>query len=140
MSEFFKGIERPLVGMDDAREWLATQGYRIARGNLTGIDNACNWYAFKASAIPARECECNEGKGLQVVVKPHILTHPGAPNGAWKSVEVDVTGEAGGVWFRLAAYSISQESLVERLADIEAALVGAWNALSPSPTPPAQEP
>jgi hypothetical protein len=132
MSEFFHGIEHPLVGMDDTREWLVAQGYRIARGNLNGLDNACNWYAFKPSAIPARECECNEGKGIQVVVKPHIIMHPSAPGGSWKSVEVDVTGEAGGVWFKMAAYSLSPETLQERLSGVEASLVAAWNALLPA--------
>lgn len=129
MSEFFHGIERPLVGMDETREWLVTQGYRIGRGSLNGQDNACNWYAYKASIIPARECECNEGKGLQIVVKPNILMHPSAPGGSWKSVEIDVTGETGGVWFKLAAYSMSPESLPERLKGVEASLVSAWNAL-----------
>ena len=122
---------RPLVGCDELRAWLEAQGFSSAVNNL-GRDNECNWYAYRRSAINARECECNDGKPMQVLVTPHRVSHPSAPNGAWQSAEVDVTGEAGGVWFKLKAYSLPHDELVTRLPDIEARLIAAWNALRPN--------
>lgn len=122
---------RPLIGCDDLREWLTAQGFSVARDSL-GRDNECNWYAYRRSALPARECECNDGKPIQLLVKPHKFTHHSAPLGAWESVEVDVTGEAGGLWFKLRAYSLKHDELRARLSDIEASLVAAWNALRPN--------
>lgn len=125
------GGVRPLIGCDELREWLTAQGFRVAHDSL-GRDNECNWYAYRRSALPARECECNDGKPMQLLVKPHRFAHHSAPGGAWESVEVDVTGEAGGVWFKLQAYSLKHEELRERLVDIESRLIAAWNALRPN--------
>ena len=98
---------------------------------MTRLDNGCNWYAYRRSTLPARECECNEGKPAQIVVRPHLFLRASAPtpSGAWESVEVDVTGEASGLWWKLQAYSLKPEELRDRLPDIEAALIAAWNAL-----------
>jgi len=117
-------------GLDDLREWLKSQGFRVSQDMLPR-DNDCNWYAYRRSEIPARECECNEGKPMQIVVRPHLFRHASAPtpSGAWESCEVDVTGEANGIWWKLQAYSLKPEELRERLGDIEAALVAAWNAI-----------
>ena len=122
MSDFY--------GLDDLREWLQLQGFSISQDMLRS-DNGCNWYAYRRSELPARECECNAGKPTQIVVRPHLFRHASAPtpSGAWESVEVDVTGEASGVWFKLQAYSLKPEELRERLSEIEAALVAAWNAI-----------
>ena len=49
----------------------------------------------------------------------------------WQSAEVDLTGESGGVWFKLTAYGLTIEELRARLPDIESNLVAAWNALLP---------
>lgn len=126
---------RALFGCDELREWLTSQGFRAAEDGLRHDGNQCNWYAYKRSAIPARECECNDGKPMQIVVKPHRFLHHSAPGGAWESVEVDVTGEVGGLWFKLQAYSVTQDELRERLGEIERNLIAAWNALQAGPTP-----
>ncbi len=122
---------RPLIGCDELRKWLIAQGFRVAPDSLSR-DNGCNWYAYRRSAIPARECECNDGKHMQIVVRPFRLEHANAPNGAWESAEVDVTGEAGSHWYKLACYSLRHDELMERLYEIEAALIAAWNALRPN--------
>jgi hypothetical protein len=122
---------RPLIGCDELREWLIAQGFRVTHDSL-GRDNECNWYAYRRSALPARECECNDGKLMQLLVKPHKFTHHSAPGGTWESAEVDVTGEAGGAWFKLQAYSLKHDELRERLGDIESSLIAAWNALRPN--------
>ena len=122
---------RPLIGCDGLREWLVSQGFRVAYDSI-GRDNGCNWYAYRRSAIQARECECNDGKPMQIVVRPFRLEHANAPGGVWESVEVDVTGEAGSHWYKLTCYSLKHDELMGRLHEIEAALIAAWNALRPN--------
>jgi hypothetical protein len=118
------------VGCDELREWLIANGFRVAPDSLAR-DRGCNWYAYRRSAIAARECECNDGKPMQIVVRPFWLKHDSAPGGAWESAEVDVTGESGGSWYKLQAYSLKPAELMARLPEIEAALIAAWNALRP---------
>jgi hypothetical protein len=115
-------------GRDDLREWLIVQGFKVSLDSITR-DNGCNWYAYRRSAIPARECECNDGKPMQIVVRPYLFL-PSGGRSEHRSTEVDVTGEAGGVWFKLSAYSLRDGELQARLPDIEASLIAAWNALT----------
>lgn len=117
-------------GLDSLREWLKSQGFSVSQ-DYPQRDNGCNWYAYRCSALPARECECNGGETMQIVVRPHLFKHASAPtpSGAWESCEVDVTGKANNIWFRLMAYSLKPEELRERLPEIEAALIAAWNAI-----------
>lgn len=117
-------------GLDDLREWLEAQGFRTAVYSLGGRDNQCNWYAYKLSTLPARECECNDGKPMQLVVRPFKCAF--SPPRAWESVEVDVSGEAGGVWFKLMAYSLTPSELRSKLPEVEARLIAAWNSLLPN--------
>lgn len=123
---------RPLIGCDELREWLIAQGFRVAQDSLSRESNECNWYAYRRSAIPARECECNDSKPMQIVVRPWRIEHRDAPGGVWESAEVDVTGEAGSHWYRLQCYSLKHGELMGRLHEIEAALIAAWNALRPN--------
>ena len=121
-------VERPVMwGCDDLREWLIAQGFKCSIDTLMR-DNGCNWYAYRRSQYPARECECNEGKQMQIVVRPFAYT---AGMQAWKSAEVDVTGEVAGLWFKLSAYSVKPDELMARLQEIEIRLLDAWNALAP---------
>jgi hypothetical protein len=122
---------RPLVGCDDLREWLITQGFKVTHDYLSR-DNECNWYAYRRNALPARECETNDGKPMQIVVRPFKYRHPSTMHQEWQSAEVDVTGEAGGVWYKLSAYSLKHDELSTRLAEIESSLIAAWNALRPN--------
>ena len=123
-------VQAAYYGLDSLREWLLEHGFRVSQDYMQR-ENGCNWYAYRRSELPARECECNDGKPMQIVVRPHLFRHASAPtpSGAWESCEVDVTGEANGMWFRLMAYSLKPEELRERLPEIEAALIAAWNAL-----------
>ena len=122
---------RPLIGCDRLREWLIAQGFRVVRDSQSR-DTGCNWYAYRRSAFQARECECNDGKPMQIVVRPFWLEHASAPGGAWESAQVDVTGEAGSHWYNLTCYSLKHDELMGRLHEIEAALIAAWNALRPN--------
>ncbi len=123
---------RPLVGCDSLREWLVAQGFRVAGDGLTRDGNGCNWYAYRPSKHQARECECNDGKPMQVVVRPFVLRMLGAPQDGWESAEVDVTGQAGSHWYKLTSYSLSPTDVMGRLHEIEASLIAAWNALRPN--------
>lgn len=125
-------VGRSLIGCDELREWLIAQGFRVVQAGLSRDGNECNWYAYRRSAIQARECECNDGKPMQLVVRPWRIEPRDAPDGAWESAEVDVTGEAGSHWYKLQCYSLKHGELMGRLHEIEAALIAAWNALRPN--------
>lgn len=124
-----KGHE--LIGCDSLRGWLTAQGFRVALDDLSHKDNECNWYAYRNSRSPARDCECNYGKPMQIVVHPWRIA---AGNGVLRacgleSVEIDVTGEVEGRWYQLRCYGIKHDELMTRLHEIEEALIAAWNAL-----------
>lgn len=121
-----------LVGCDVLREWLTGHGFRIAHDGMAHDGNCCNWYAYRPTKHDARECECNNGKPMQIVVRPWRIEHANAPGGAWESAEVDVTGEAGSHWYKLQCYSLKHDELMGRLHEVEAALIAAWNALRPN--------
>jgi len=118
-----------LTGCDGLREWLEARGFRTAKEPLPREGNECNWYAYKRSALKARECECNDGKKMQIVVKPFACTHHGETH---ESSTVELTGEAGGLWFAQQAYSLRHDELMSRMEDIEHMLIRAWNALLPA--------
>ena len=117
-----------MTGIDDLREWLVANGWRIAPDSLRHEQNLCDWYAWKPSKLPARECECNEGKPAQLVARPWMFCAPNSPQ-VWSSVAVSVTGQANDVWFKLEAYSLKPDELRDKLPQIEKSLVAAWNAL-----------
>ena len=118
-------MTKPMHGCDELREWLITQGFNCYTESLNR-DNGCNWYACRRSEYPSRECECNDGRKMQIVVRPFAYT---AGLQSWSSVEVEVTGEAQGIWFKLSAYSLQADELKARLQEIEIRLLDAWNAL-----------
>lgn len=121
-----------MKGQDDLREWLLSQGFSVGQNSLKGQHNLCDWYAWRRSALEARRCECNdEKKGVQIVIYPYTHDFDKMPKDARDSVELRVTGKAGGLWFDMKAYSIKPEELSEKLPEIERMLVAAWNALAP---------
>lgn len=117
--------------LEKLREWLAGDGFQFQPNPFGFEHNECNWLAYRYSSIPARPCACNEDKPAQIVVRPCFAT---IGSSRMESVEVDVCGEAGGLWFDLKAYSIKAAELPGKLPAIEAALIRAWNALA-EPTP-----
>lgn len=114
-------------GLPDLRADLESAGFRLAHNNLAFRDNWCNWYAYRPSSIEAPECECNEGKRIQIIVYPHEFD---AGDIVAKGAEVEVCGEAGGRWYKLRCYSINADKLVQCLPDIEASLIAAWSAIN----------
>lgn len=115
----------PIVNMDQLRAWLADLGFDFGN-QFRDQMNECDWYAWRRSKLDARDCDCNEGR-MQIVLTPYACEHDDT---RWESVEVDVTGECDGVWYKLQAYSMTPAELVARLDDVEAALIRAWNSLA----------
>lgn len=115
------------TGLDGFRKWLITQGYTIYGNGFKSASNGCDWYAAKKTKLAARECECNDGKAMQIVVYPHVYELSGIKR---ESCEIDVTGGESSIWFKLQAYSVTPAEFKSRQHLIEAKLIAAWNALS----------
>lgn len=113
------------IGCSSFRDELVSVGFKVYENRFTKECNLCNWYAVRRTVLDAQECECNEGKRMQLVVTPYHYNFRDDLVG----VEIDITGEAGGIWYKLQAYSLKQEELFEKLPTIENSLVSAWNAL-----------
>ncbi len=113
------------VEINQLKDWLVGQRFKIGEQPIRNEMNKCEWYAWRRITLPVRECECN-GQKLVFVVNPYLYDINGQLFG---TIEVDITGEAGSVWWKLQAYSIEFEEFMERMPEIESALVNAWNAL-----------
>lgn len=111
------------MSLDDLREWLQGQGFKIEHDALRSRENRCDWYAWRRSSLPARECECNDGK---IVLRPHSLS---LSDRLIESVDVELCGQYGS-WWNLKAYSMMPADIPRNLASIERSLVRAWNALA----------
>lgn len=111
---------------DELKDWLQERGFREQKNTLASFEDECKWFAFKR--YPSKHnCECNYDKpGIQVVVTPHkwrIHGHQG------QSVEIDITGEANGIWCKLQAYSLKWEELPDKFDQVTDALIKAWEAI-----------
>lgn len=113
-------------GMESLQDWLIADGYRLAQNVFDKELNQCDWYAYRRARYPALPCECNDEKDLQVVVNPFCFHSHGIDH---ESVEMEVTGEAGGQWYSLKAYGIRQDGFEEKMYQAELSLVQAWNNL-----------
>ena len=118
--------ENKFYGFDELRNWLENQGFRIYENNLVERGNQCNWYACRKTQLNARRCEKNDDRVTHITIKPfkyESLTR------YFKSLEIEIVGEANGIWFNLKAYSVPEEDIYTRLDVIEQMLVSAWNGL-----------
>lgn len=114
------------MSLDNLKKWLESEGFKTANNPMRDIHNRCHWYAYRRSRLEARECETNEGKGCQIVIYPHSAQFGGRCH---ESVEIEVCGEAGSIWWKLQAYSIRPDELRDKLPEVEASLIAAWNSL-----------
>lgn len=108
------------------KRWLAEHGFKFSENRLRSDYNDCDWYAWRRSKLETRECECNDGKPMQIVITPHSMIVDGI---ARESVEVEARGQYG-EWWKLTAYSLQPSDLPRRLTAVERSLAMAWNALS----------
>jgi hypothetical protein len=111
--------------MTDLKEQLAALGFKFEQNQFAQPENQLSWIAYRRIVEDHRVCDCNE-KSLQLVVRPFKMQFY---DNLHESCEVDVTGEFDGVWYKLQAYSMSHEELLERLDEIEGNLIRAWGAL-----------
>jgi hypothetical protein len=114
-------------GCDELRTWLVGQGFKIENDFFAKDSRGCNWHAYKRTEN-ANDCECND-KPPAVCVKPFFSQHP-----IHFGADVEVAGKAGGIFYKLEAYSLNVDTLKSRLIDIEKSLIAAWNALNIKPT------
>lgn len=117
-------------GLDELRGELNKIGYTIYADNLKAKENKCNWIACKPTHLKARNCECND-KPPQIVIKPYWYLF--SDEDGYRSVEVGVTGEAGGQWYEFKAYAVSPDELMNDLESslykLECKLIKAWDSL-----------
>ena len=111
---------------DELKSWLESQGFRDYHNGMAFSENRCKWYACKR--YPSQYvCELNDDKeGVQIVIWPYEWEINGHH---CKSVEVDLTGEAGGIWYKLQAYSLLWDDLPHKLPEITESLIKAWESL-----------
>ncbi len=108
------------------KAFLERKHFFFSTNHLKHRDNNATWFAYKKSKQEARECECNTGKGMQIVVYPFMYSVGDVES---ESVEIELTGEYNETWFKLSAYSMSPAELVRNLPSLETSLIRAWNAL-----------
>ena len=109
--------------MNKLKKFLEKRGYKFYK-NYIDPDNQCDWYACKRTESK-RECTSNE-KPVQIVVTPLKYDCDGI---SYTSVEVNLTAEFNGVWWKLKAYSLSEKDVIKNLEMIEMSLVKAWEVL-----------
>lgn len=116
-----------MTGGEVLRDFLINDGFKLAPC-LDRPPNIFNWYAYRPTKYSARQCECNEERALQIVVRPWAFEKE-----SWGKAEVEVTGEVKGLWFRICAYSVPIEKMTSpcgiQLKEIEEMLIDAWNVL-----------
>ena len=112
-------------GLDNLRKWLAKNGFTICENTGRSYYNEADWHAYRRLSS-ARECEMN-GPKIALWIKPYVSS---AIN--YENCEADITGESAGLWFNLRVYMAKPDEIMERLPEIEAKLVAAWNALMPN--------
>jgi hypothetical protein len=117
---------RKYKGMGSLQEWLVADGYRLTQNVFNKELNQCDWYAHRRVRHPAVFCEFNDERDLQVVVNPFCFHSRSIDH---ESVEMEVTGEAGGQWYQLKAYGIRQDDFEDKVHQAELSLVQAWNNL-----------
>ena len=108
--------------MDELKEWLIGNGYKICKNSLADKQNFCDWYAcWKTDAV--KECACNN-RPPQIIVTPSVIAmHDGT---RYEIITVELAGEDHGLWWKFSAYSLSPKELMENLGMIEEHLVKAW--------------
>lgn len=118
------------MNLSELKAWLEGAGFKCAADPLRNQHNDCEWYAWRRSTLPARECECNERTSMQLVIHPYSSVHGGSRH---ESVTAEVRGAYAAHWWTLQAYSLSADELAANLSEIEGSLVRAWEALAPRP-------
>lgn len=113
---------------DQLKAALRADGWRL-EGRGLGRNSGVPWYAWKRLQ-DAVDCTCNE-KPPSLIVEPWESID-GAGK-AWRSVEIEITGEVRDTWVNFKAYSINMEDAMAELPRATAVLLAAWNAAAGVP-------
>ena len=90
---------KTMRGCDELREWLIARRFKCFYNDLER-EREVNWYACRKTEYTTRECECNEGKAMQLVIRPFSYSDG---NQRGERAQVEVIGGAHGLWFNLSA-------------------------------------
>lgn len=115
-----------MTAADLLRAWFAATGWGL-QSLPDWADPGAEWFAYRPTIHPARQCECNGKRPLQVVATLHEIHVNGDD---LSKVEVKVCGEVGGRWFALAAHGISLDECPAALLEAERSLIAAWNGIT----------
>lgn len=118
--------ETKYTGLDEFRQKLEREGWRIAPNSIAHQLNLCNWYAWSTAREGITpDCACNDKP-------PSLVLYPndGEYNGnRLDSLEIAITGETNtGEWLQLRAYSIKPGEFDSKWPTIRARLIAAWSA------------
>ena len=108
--------------MNNLKEWLIGNEFKIYEDCYGDKNNQCRWYACrKTNAV--KDCGCNN-RPPQIFVYPYSATFNNGQH--YESITVELIGEDFGIWWNFSAYSLSTKELMENLGMIEDRLVKAW--------------
>lgn len=114
------------MSLDPVRRLLLDKGFKQYHHN-NNLSNEPREYWSKRYK-DARRCEGNcEREGIQVVVWLHEIPFTQVVH---RSVEVEVTGEYDGEWYKMQAYSMLPDAFLLAHETIIARLLRAWEGLS----------
>lgn len=113
------------MNLDDLKFWLKSEGFKFEKNNFCSSTNRCEWIAYRITNLASHPCDCNESD-ITIAIEPNQFLHDGV---LYESAQVELCAEKK-FWFRLKAYALKPQEIVDNLAEIEAMLVNAWNAAS----------
>jgi hypothetical protein len=112
------------LALETLRAELEAAGWRIWPNSNASQSNDCKWYACTKLADDVPDCQTN-GKPPSLLIQPYSHVLNGRP---FEQSEFSVTGETGGVWLSLKAYSINTKDAVASIPKARALLLAAWTA------------
>ena len=112
------------MNTEELKQWLIASGFHIAPNPVKHDINDCPWYAYRRTKGTV-DCQCND-KPPSLCITPFEFY---IRDQLIQSVEVSIIGEQD-VWWNLKAYSLSYDTLKDKLPTVESQLVRAWNALT----------
>lgn len=112
------------MSIDELRAALEADNWRFGPQHMrkTGVD----WYAWRRLDGGA-DCECNDKPPCLCLRPFHIEMQDGQ---TFSSVEFDVTGETGGRWLKISAYSVPIDDAIAAIPQCRQMLLTAWNAVA----------
>ncbi len=113
---------------DELKAALSDAGWRIENNRLRGEYNECSWYAWHANRPSAwPDCQCND-KPPSLIIMPSYTRLPDGQE--FSGVDIDLTGEMNGRWFKLKMYSVNTDEVLQAAEEAKRTLGAAWTAIA----------